>query len=158
MAGFALPKLRWLLAGGLAAGVWVVTQDNKVPRPPARVPISLPALTLPKTVSRPPARPEKIVTGSIAKPTRDHFLRAKSTVNVRARPGLGSPIVARLSTGGVVRELAKSGQWRLVVASDLKGWVHGAYLQDAARQTPRPRVPVLGRSEKQASAATQHKP
>ena len=156
MAGLALPKLRWLLAGGLAAGIWVVTQDNKVPRPPARVPVSLPSLSLPKTVSRPPARPEKIVTGSIARPDRDHFLQAKSTVNVRARAELASPVVARLEAGQTVRELAKSGQWRLVVVKGLKGWVHGAYLQDPPRPAPRPRVPVLG--NKEADAATGRKP
>ncbi len=34
----ALPKFRWLVIGAIAAGVWVVREDMKGPRPPERVP------------------------------------------------------------------------------------------------------------------------
>jgi len=146
MAGFALPKLRWLLAGGLAAGVWVVTQEKGIPRPPARVPVSMPSLALPKSVARPPARPEKIVTGSIARPDKVRLLQAVSTVNMRARAEIGAPIVTRLGAGQTVRDLAHAGEWRLVMAGDKKGWVHGAYLRKPVQTAVRPPLPVPGKA------------
>ncbi len=150
MAGLALPKLRWLLMGALAAGGWVVWQDGKVPRPPARVPVSQQRLTLPRTLVRPPARPQNIVTGSIPRPDM-RLLQATSRVNVRARADLGSPVVATLEIGQIVKELSRSEPWRLVVADDVKGWVHHAYLKDPTRRQLRPLMPVLGKSQKAGS-------
>lgn len=165
MAGLALPKLRWLLAGGLAAGVWVVSQEKHVPRPPERVPVvkafASPArqarppaglgVVLPKRVDRPPPRPENIVTGSVRKPDRPRLLRTTAAVNVRARSELGSPVIVTLEDGRIVRELARSGAWRLVTAGRTRGWVHSRYLGPPVRSPRRPSLPVPGEPARPAA-------
>lgn len=175
MAGLALPKFRWLLAGALAAGVWVVREDMATPRPPERVgavktertvqakpkpPMPLTAkpaldrtaLSLPKAVARPPVRPQKIVTGSIAKPPKLKFAEIKTKVRLRAQAKPDAAIVATLEAGKTVRELARSGTWRLVLVDGHKGWVHGDYLGPQPVSPNRPKVPVHGPATKQASA------
>ena len=165
MAGLALPKLRWLLAGGLAAGIWVVSQEKGVPRPPERVPVfksvaapSRPAITLPRRVERPPPRPEKIVTGSISKPDRPRILRTTTAVNLRQRADVGSPVIMTLAGGSRVREIARSGKWRLVTIDGSKGWVHANYLDASMDRPRRPKLPVLGRPAKPAKPAADKKP
>jgi hypothetical protein len=60
MSGFALPRLRWLLASGLAVGIWVAYSDSGKPRPPERVPTGLGSiLSLPDRVAQPKARPDR---------------------------------------------------------------------------------------------------
>ena len=166
MAGLALPRFRWLLAGALAAGVWVVREDMKTPRPPERVPpakservaqvrppppkalvgkpaLDRTALNLPKAVARPPMRPQRIVTGSIAKPPKLKFLQIKAKVRLRAQAKPNAAIVAKLEAGKTVRELARSGTWRLVLVDGRKGWVHGDYLGPPPVSPNRPKLPVL---------------
>ena len=166
MAGLALPKLRWLLAGGLATGIWVVSQEKDVPRPPERVPVlksvvaapSRPAITLPRRVERPPPRPEKIVTGSISKPYRPRILRTTTAVNLRQRADVGSAVLMTLAGGSRVREIARSGKWRLVTIDGSKGWVHANYLDASHGKPRRPKLPVLGSSTKPAKPAVEKKP
>ena len=158
MAGLALPKLRWLLAGGLAAGVWVVAQEKDIARPPERVPVTKSRISLPGTVERPPPRPQNMVTGSIAKPDAPRLLRTTAAVNLRAKADIGAEIIQTLGPGQPVRELARYGKWRLVMVGNEKGWVHGDYLGPSAQSLRRPALPVLGQHGKPVKAAAHKSP
>ena len=195
----ALPKFRWLVIGAIAAGVWVVREDMKGPRPPERVPPAktersaeakprppkrvaakpeadkpsakaaadrpVPpkpvagnpapqkavvemtgprkmALLLPKSVDRPPAKPQKIVTGSITLPDKPTYVQTKAKVFVRAQARPDSPIIATLGPRTVMRELARSGDWRLVMGDGRKGWVRADYLAKPTFLPRRPKLPV----------------
>ena len=194
----ALPKFRWLVIGAIAAGVWVVREDMKGPRPPERVPPAktergaeakprppkrvaakpdakpsakavgerpVPpkpvtrnptpqkevvertgpqktVLLLPKSVDRPPAKPQKIVTGSITLPDKPTYVQTKAKVFVRAQARPDSPIIATLGPRTVMRELARSGDWRLVMGDGRKGWVRADYLAKPTFLPRRPKLPV----------------
>jgi hypothetical protein len=192
----ALPKLRWLILGAIAAGVWVVYEDMKNPRPPERVSarierkaeakrppkrVTAPAraekpaetkstakalerpippkpvaekiapqktepqktaLILPKTVIRPPAKPQKIVTGSISRPDKPTFVQTRSKTNLRAQAKADAPVIATLEPRTVMRELARSGEWRLVMGDGRKGWVRNDHLTKPTFLTRRPKLPV----------------
>lgn len=207
----ALPKFRWLILGAIAAGVWVVHEDMKKPRPPERVPTrfersaearprpSKPvaattkaerppaakpaakaaerpvppkpvagkpvpqktvaqktaqktALALPKSVDRPPGKPQKIVTGSISRPDKPTFVQTKSKVNLRAQAKADAPIIATLEPRTVMRELARSGDWRLVMGDGRKGWVRNDYLAKPTFLPRRPKLPVAEVSQAKAPA------
>lgn len=149
MAGLKLPKLRWLLAGGLAAGIWVVTNDANMPRPPERVGATKTAIQtkvaiqLPKAVRPPASRPARMTTSSIARPDKPipGALETISRVRMRARADLSAAIVTTLEAGQAVRALGRSGEWRKVSASGQTGWVHGDYLTSRAGATQRPAAP-----------------
>ena len=202
----ALPKLRWLVIGAIAAGVWVMREDMKGPRPPERVPTRIersaeakprppkplaasaqaaepaadepaakasaerpippkpvtgkPApqkasdekarkaalqkttLLLPKTVDRPPAKPQKIVTGSITRPNKPTFVQTTGKVRLHAQARSNAAIIATLEPRTVVRELARSGEWRLVMGDGRKGWVRAYYLAKPPLSPRRPKLPI----------------
>jgi uncharacterized protein YgiM (DUF1202 family) len=150
MSGFALPSFRWLLAGAVAAGIWVAWQESGKPvpkmpvgaieqflddEPPAQV-----AFRLPDRVATPPQRPDMIVTGAVTRPKAsvESLLRTTTRVNLRQRASLDSAIVAKLDEGQTVKSLAASGEWRLVSVDGRKGWIHVQYLgrlkSDATRK------------------------
>ena len=134
----ALPKLRWLVIGAIAAGVWVVREDMKGPRPPERVP---------------PAKPQKIVTGSVTRPDKPTFVQTKAKVFVRAQARPDAPIVATLGPRTVLRELARSGHWRLVMGDGRKGWVRADYLAKPTFLPRRPKLPVATIKQAKTAAA-----
>ena len=195
----ALPKFRWLVIGAIAAGIWVVREDMKGPRPPERVqpaktersaeakprppkrlaakpeadkppakaaaerhvppkPVGgtpapqkavverieprKTALLLPKSVDRPPAKPQKIVTGSVTRPDKPTFVQTKAKVFVRAQARPDAPIIATLGPRTVMRELARLGDWRLVMGDGRKGWVRADYLAKPTFLPRRPKLPV----------------
>lgn len=176
----ALPKLRWLLIGAIAAGVWVVREDMKTPRPPERVQpqatrqatggkpapdaprppetiATRSALSLPATVERPPVkpqkiRPQKITTGSVGRPaasaepaTRQRkptYVQTTAKVRLRAQARTDADVIATLEPRTVMRELARSGKWRLLMGEGRKGWVHADYLDSATYLARRPKLPV----------------
>lgn len=208
----AFPKFRWLVIGAIAAGVWVVREDIKGPRPPERVPPAktersaeakprppkpltakpaaakptarttaerlvppepvtgkpVPqkavaektqkaahqktALLLPKSVERPPAKPQKIITGSITRPEKPTFVQTKAKVFVRAQAKADAPIIATLGPRTVMRELARSGEWRLVMGDGRKGWVRADYLVKPSFLPRRPKLPVAEVKQAEASA------
>jgi hypothetical protein len=227
----ALPKLRWLVLGAIAAGVWVVHEDMKGPRPPERVPtwierslVAKPqpqksptaaakadkpaaakpapartaerpvppkpvtgkpapqkavaqkaepqkaesqkpapqktalqkptqtALLLPRAVDRPPAKPQKIITGSITRPEKPSFVQTKSKVFMRAQAKADAPIIATLGPRTVMRELARSGEWRLVMGDGQKGWVRADYLTKPSFLPRRPKLPLTELKQAKASA------
>jgi hypothetical protein len=209
----ALPKFRWLVIGAIAAGVWVMREDMKGPRPPERVPtwierniaakpkptkpvataakadkpaVAKPAmkaaaerpippkpvtgkpapqkavaqkaapqkmaLLLPKSVGRPPAKPQKIITGSITRPEKPSFVQTKSKVFMRAQARADAPIIATLGPRTVMRELARSGDWRLVMGDGRKGWVRADYLATPSFLPRRPKLPVAEVRQAKASA------
>ena len=211
----ALPKLRWLVIGAIAAGVWVVREDMKGPRPPERVPpaktersaeakprppkrvaakpaaarpaaktaaerpvppnpvagtpasqkaavektvsqmpaIRKTALLLPKSVDSPPAKPQKIVTGSITRPDKPTFVQTRAKVFVRAQARPDAPIIATLGPRTVMRELARSGHWRLVMGDGRKGWVRADYLAKPTFLPRRPKLPVATIKQAKTAAA-----
>ena len=206
----ALPKLRWLVIGAIAAGVWVVREDMKGPRPPERVqpaktersaeakprppkrvavkpeadkpsakavadrhvppkPVTgkpapqkavverteprKTALLLPKSVDRPPAKPQKIVTGSVTRPDKPTFVQTKAKVFVRAQARPDAPIIATLGPRTVMRELARSGHWRLVMGDGRKGWVRADYLAKPTFLPRRPKLPVAAIEQAKTAAA-----
>jgi hypothetical protein len=116
----------------------------QTPRPPEQVPGSTSIVALPKTAVRPPPRPQDIVTGSIAKPVKagPRLLQTTARVSVRARAEAGAPVMATLEAGETVRELARSGKWRLVSAAGRKGWVHADYLAKPQLSPRRPKLPI----------------
>lgn len=146
MGHLGLPKLRWLLAGAVAAGIWVVEHDSRTPRPPERVPGSMPSFTLPNMAMTPPPRPSAFVTGSIGRPTR--VMKTTTRLRMRAQASEDASIVATLDSGSPVKELVRAGAWRLVSAGGRKGWVRSDYL--AAAAAPRPQAPVPGKPAGQA--------
>jgi hypothetical protein len=208
--GLALPKLRWLVIGAIAAGVWVMREDMQGPRPPERVPTRIEriveakprppkslaakpavakpaaktterpvppkpvagkpalqkaavekapktvsektALALPKSVSRPPSKPEKIVTGSISRPDKPTFVQTKAKVFMRAQAKADALIIATLRSRTVMRELARSGEWRLVMGDGQKGWVRADYLVKPTFLPRRPKLPVAEVKQAKASA------
>lgn len=190
MAGLALPKLRWLVIGAIAVGIWVVREDMKTPRPPEKVqaqrsaakprptqPVGVKsarsnkpaataaaekpvppkpltgktpqraagetvALVLPKTVDRPPSKPQKIVTGSISRPDKPVFIQTKARVRLRAQARPDAAVIATLEPGTMMRELVREGDWRLVMGDGRKGWVRSDYVEASSILKRRPKVPV----------------
>jgi len=103
------------------------------------------ASVFPATAVRPPKRPSREVTGSVARPAaRLRRYRTSARVRLRGQAGTQAPVIAVLEAGLPVSELARSGQWRLVSVAGRKGWVHGDYLK-AAAPPPRPKAPVTER-------------
>ncbi|MEP9387019.1 SH3 domain-containing protein [Mesorhizobium sp. KR9-304] len=215
----ALPKLRWLVIGAIAAGVWVVREDLSGPRPPERVPTRIErsleakprpqkpgaavakadkrpaekpspsktaekpvppkpvtgkpvpqktvaqkaapqnvapqktALLLPKSIDRPPSKPQKIVTGSISRPGKPTFVQTKAKVFMREQARADAPIIATLGPRTVMRELARSGEWRLVLGDGRKGWVRADYLVRPTFLPRRPKLPVADVRQAKANAS-----
>ncbi|MDQ2634545.1 MAG: SH3 domain-containing protein [Pseudomonadota bacterium] len=198
----ALPKLRWLIIGAIAAGVWVVREDMKNPRPPERVPSRIErqaeaklrppervavksdttkpstkavagrlvpprpvtgrpapqkaapqntALLLPKTVIRPPAKPQRIANGSITRPDKPTFLQTRAKVHVRAQARADAPVIATLQPRTVMRELARTGDWRLIMGDGRKGWVRADSLAEPTFLPRRPKLPVAEVNQATAS-------
>ena len=150
------PKLRWLLAGALAAGIWVVRQDAQTPRPPERVAPAKTSVDLPRVAERPSRRPAPMTTSSIARPQRPvtGALSTISRVRMRAEATVSSTVVATLEAGQTVRVLARSGKWRRVSASGRTGWVHGDYLGSRNDAPKRPKMPVAKPTQVSRTATT----
>jgi len=166
MRGPALPSFKLLIAGALAAGIWAVRNDIQAPRPPepvkARQPVESATArrpveaVLPAAAIRPPRRPPQGVTGSVRKPVLSaRQYRTSARVRLRGRAGAAAPVLSVLEAGVPVRELARSGQWRLVAADGRKGWVHADYLAAAAPRPPRPRAAVAPRTAAVARKAAE---
>lgn len=147
MKGPALPSFKLLMAAALAAGIWAVSNDAQAPRPPEPVKARKPVeAVMPAAAVRPPRRPPQGATGSVkrpALPTRQY--RTSARVRLRGQAATSAPVLGVLEAGLPVRELARSGKWRLVAAAGRKGWVHASYLT-AAPSPPRPKAPVAART------------
>lgn len=100
------------------------------------------ALALPKTMDRPPTRPEKIATGSIPTKAKAIYVQTTAKVRLRAQARTDAPVIATLEPRVPMREVARSGDWRLVVGEGRKGWVHANYLKAATYLSHRPKLPV----------------
>jgi hypothetical protein len=139
-----IPKLRWLLAGALAAGILVVRYDSQAPRPPERVGSAKASIQLPKTVERPSRRPVPMTTSSIVRPKEPvgSALSTISRVRMRTEATTSSALVAWLEAGQPVRVLSRSGKWRRVSASGKTGWVHGDYLGKDGEAARQPKLPA----------------
>jgi hypothetical protein len=110
------------------------------------------ALQLPKSIDRPPAKPEKIFTGSISRPDKPTFVQTRAKVFMRAQAKADAPIIATLRPRTVMRELARSGEWRLVMGDGQKGWVRADYLVKPTFLPRRPKLPVAEVKQAKASA------
>jgi hypothetical protein len=111
------------------------------------------ALALPKAVEPPPAKPQKIVTGSIARPDKPTFVQTKDKVKLRAQARPGADVIAILEPRTVMRELARSGEWRLVMGDGRKGWVRADFLAEATYLPRRPKLPVAEARQAKAASA-----
>ena len=110
-------------------------------------------LLLPKSVDRPPAKPQKIVTGSVTRPDKPTFVQTKAKVFVRAQARPDAPIIATLGPRTVMRELARLGDWRLVMGDGRKGWVRADYLAKPTFLPRRPKLPVAEIKQAKVPAA-----
>lgn len=160
MAGFALPKFRWLILGALAAGGWAMTQEAP-PRLPvegarqtASRSVEAPAprrktvaqaeeasTATPSRAQQPRPRPSDIVTSSIPRPPKPVGAETGVTsakVRLRAEASTDSKQVTWLKAGAKLKILESKGEWFKVSVDGRKGWVHGDYV---SLSTPKPRAP-----------------
>lgn len=164
MAGFTLPKLRWLVIGAVGAGLWAMTQEpptqrkqQAAQRPPAAVQhrAATPKPATPKTpakVAAPAPKPSvnPMSTSSIVRPQRvvpgktGEWLYTSERVNMRATASTNAPVVDTLKAGEAVKPIVRDGKWRLVSFQGKKGWVHGDYLGADKRQAQKPPRPREG--------------
>ncbi|MEQ1953131.1 SH3 domain-containing protein [Mesorhizobium sp. CN2-181] len=167
-----LPRLRWLVLGAVAAGVWAMTQE-----PPKREhwqrqrdeqasvekKKSEPA---PSLAAAPMPKPSEIITASIPRPerpvaARSETLRTTEKVRLRKEASTTSAVVATLKGGQTVEASVTEGKWRKVSVDGMVGWVHGDYLrvgpgsvaQPADSAKPTPAVAVVPRPAPQAAPA-----
>jgi len=122
-------------------------------KPAASVAPAKTVLALPKAVAPPPVKPQKIVTGSIARPDKPTYIQTKAKVRLRAQARPGAAVIATLEPRTVMRELARSGEWRLVMGGGRKGWVRADYLVEATFLPRRPKLPVAEARQTKAAAA-----
>jgi uncharacterized protein YgiM (DUF1202 family) len=157
MAGFALPKLRWLLVGAVGAGIWAMSQEppqqrqrtNSAPRPAVSVQHKAESPKVPNRVDKPAPRPSQLVTSSVARPDRlvpgprpDHSLYTTTRVNLRSTANTAAAIVTTLEAGQAVKPILREGKWQLVSVDGRKGWILADYLGRPAPEAPRPRQSV----------------
>jgi hypothetical protein len=143
MAGFALPKLRWLVVGAAAAGVWVA-MTGPHPQPGAKTPSTLEFVrATPKAIEPPQARPSPI-TSSITRPDRPVWDAAftRASVKLRAKPTTSSAILKKLEGGLPTKILQRAGKWSQVSVEGRTGWIHNDYLVDTNPGAPRPKEPI----------------
>jgi hypothetical protein len=104
------------------------------------------ALALPRTIDRPPPKPEKMTTGAItpkaAPAAKPIYVQTTAKVRLRAQARTNADVIATLEPRVAMREVARSGAWRLVVGGGQKGWVHADYLAPASYLARRPKLPV----------------
>jgi len=156
MAGFALPKFRWLVLGALAAGGWAMTQDPPprlapergkqtiskpaeapTPRRKSAAQTSDAATPTPRSARKPEPRPSEIITSSVPRPPRPVGIQSGTTVakvRLRAEASTDSKQVTWLKAGAKLKILESRGDWFSVSVEGRKGWVHGDYV---ALSTPR---------------------
>lgn len=165
MAGFKLPKLRWLLIGAAATGIWAATQE-----PPkrdhwqrrdaaearahesARKPSATRERPTPSVAAAPASKPSALKTSAIPRPQvevpREEELRVTEKVRLRKEASTSSDIVAVLAAGTQVLGSETQGQWRRVRVDGRTGWVHSDYLgrhdpiAEIVGSVPRPSEPV----------------
>jgi hypothetical protein len=140
MTGFKLPKLKWLLVGAVAAGVWAMNQE-----PPKRehwqrqrAAENAPAQEkMARVVPRAVEKPSPIITSSIPRPQKPvaapvvtEMLRTTEKVRLRRDASTSAAVVAMLRAGQPVEAGSSDGKWRKVSVDGMVGWVHGDYLTD----------------------------
>lgn len=148
---FKLPRLRWLVVGAVAAGVWAMTQE-----PPKRehwqrqrdseqasVEKKKPEPAFAPAVAAPVPRPTEIITASIPRPekpvaARSETLRTTEKVRLRKEASTSSAVVATLKGGQAVEASVTDGKWRKVSADGMVGWVHGDYLKPGSASVAQP--------------------
>lgn len=130
------------------------------------------ALALPRTVERPPPKPQRIVTSSISKqdaaqtraapqasPPKHSFVQTRTRVQLRAQARPDAAIIATLEPRTVMREMARSGDWRLVMGDGRKGWIRSEQIASPTFLPRRPKLPLakVGQARTQAKTGTQAK-
>jgi len=161
MAGIALPKLRWLIAGAVATGLWAMTQE-----PPKREHwqrkdaaenaefqkgkadrVTRRESPTPQTAMAPVQRPQKPSAAPAPEPEAETLVVTEK-VRLRKEASTDSPVISVLKTGQSVEAGATNGKWRKVSFEGKVGWVHGDYLARGAKDSlqtaaiPRPKEPV----------------
>lgn len=149
MSGFALPKLRWLVLGALAAGGWAMTQD---------VPSKSPASSSARTASRSETAPRRDATAARPKaqvaPRADTaVMRPKANVEpnkARVPPKETSPKLAtaqrpkaepsRPTNGAARPKAAVAQQSRANTASRPPADINTASISKAPKPASRPQA------------------
>jgi hypothetical protein len=163
MAGFKLPKLRWLLIGAAATGIWAATQeppkrDHWQRRDAAEAKAYEEARTprrerpTPAVAAAPAPKPSSLKTASIPRPEvkvpQEETLRVTEKVRLRKAASTSSDVVALLAAGTEVLGSETEGRWRRVRVNGKTGWVHSDYLgrldpiADIVASVPRPSEPI----------------
>lgn len=181
MAGFKLPKLRWLVIGAIATGIWASTQE-----PPkrdhwqrrdavetkafeeARKPAPKSDRPTPSVAVAPVPKPSAIKTASIPRPevnvAKEETLRVKDKVRLRREASTSSEIVAVLAAGTEVLGSEADGRWRRVRVNGKTGWIHSDYLgksdpiADILASVPRPSEPIPNVPRQEEAQAETEKP
>jgi len=162
MAGFTLPKLKWLLIGAVAAGVWAMNQEPpkrehwQRQRAAERAPT---AEKMARVEPRAVEKPSPIITSSIPRPQKPvvaavetETLRTTEKVRLRRDASTSAAVVAMLKAGQSVEAGQTDGKWRKVSVDGMVGWVHGDYLTGKLAAAPttvavaRPKVEVAPQS------------
>ncbi len=165
MAGFKLPKLRWLLIGAAATGIWAATQEppkrdhwqrrdaaeTKAYEDKRQAAVRRERPT-PSVAAAPSPKPSALKTASIPRPqvnvAQEETLRVTEKVRLRKEATTSSDIVAVLAAGATVLGSETDGKWRRVRIDGKVGWVHSHYLDrsdpiaDIVAAVPRPQKPI----------------
>ena len=112
---------------------------NSTPRKPLAE-IETASITRPPTpLPRPKSTRETAAKSDNTSAASLNVLYTSTSVYLRQRPNMASPITSSLKQGESVRVFARDGKWTLVSASGRKGWVHGDNLRPADPGAPRPK-------------------
>ncbi len=129
------------------------------------------ALALPKTVQRPPPKPQQIVTSSInkqstsasatqaraapaASPPKHSFVQTRTKVQLRAQARPDAAVIGTLEPRTMMRELARSGDWRLVMGDGRKGWIRSEQIASPTFLPRRPKLPLAEAKQEKAGKQT----
>jgi hypothetical protein len=155
MFGLALPKLRWLVIGAVASGVWAMTQ-NPAPQAGRHAPVA-PSRSVSQPAARAAAPVERAAeraaaAGAIHHPQQrlERTVFTRERVRLRADPSTNAAVMTWLESGQRLSAQARSGDWLRVATGGRQGWVHREYLASA---DPAVRRPAAGLPVKQQTAA-----
>ena len=155
MFGLALPKMRWLVVGAAAAGVWAMTQ-NPAPRPGRHAPEapsrSVPQPAAPAAAPAEHAAERAAAAGAVHHPEQrlERTMFTRERVRLRADPSTDAPVMTWLEGGQRLFAQARSGDWLRVAIGGRQGWVHRDYLASA---DPTVRRPAAGLPVRQQASA-----
>ena len=146
MIGFSLPKLRWLVIGAAAAGVWAMNQE-----PPGKAERRSPA---PRSTERAAVVSSAREFPAKVKPATARTLFTRERVRLRANPSTNAPVLVWLEPGQRLAASQRAGSWHRVLAGVHRGWVHDDYVSASDPTVRRPLVSLTRKPEALAMRPT----